>query len=234
MRLPGPTTRDPLLPLERLVRALLAVIVSLVLCFLPLAAFGVGGFSFGSIGDTREACVTTDADTFPIVGIGERETRVEREAHQLMGLRPGTELRPDTYEVCNEHPRTRDRITATLALMMPMIFLLGVLLLIYLLIRAAAAHGLFSHATAARTWALGWYLVAGSLVAELLRQAMIGATLSGVTQHAVGDVGRLTWHSTLTRLDFPYAAVIAGVGLITLGRVFARAVVLQQHEDATI
>lgn len=233
MRIPMPTTRDPLLPLERLVRALMAVIVSLVLCFLPLAAFGVGDISFGSIGDT-EACVTTDADTFPMVGIGERESRVQREAHQLMGLRAGTGLRPDTYEVCNEHPRTRDRITATLALMLPMIFLFGVLLLIYLLIRAAAAHGLFSHATATRTWALGWYLVAGSLVAELLRQAMIGATLSGVTQRAVGDIGQLTWHSTFSQLDFPYAAVIAGVGLITLGRVFARAVVLQQHEDATI
>ena len=93
----------------------------------------------------------------------------------------------------------------------------------------AARAGMADHSVmfTLRTWLLGWFLILGSLLAEVFRQIMIGATLSGVSTDE-------RWYSTLGNPDFPLTAVIVGFGLITISRILARAVLLQREQDATI
>lgn len=218
-----PAPQDPLHAIGRVVQFLLWLIGLLWLVFLPLGAFGIGGFGFASIG-SDEACVSTPSANFPMT---DEPVKVGTAYGDAMGLRPGGHVGFETFTICNEHPSPRDRATATIAETMPLAFFFGLLLMLQRVIRATGQDGLFSPRSADRTRAVGWFLIVGSMVAELIRQAMIGATLSGV----IDDV---SWRSTLAHWDFPYAAVFAGIGVLSLARVLGRAVTLQVEQDATI
>lgn len=220
MRLPLPTTRDPLLPLERIVGFLLTIIIGFGLLGIALISFASGSVSY--FGDDR-ACVVVPSDTLPT---GSPIT-AHSETGQRIGLRPEIYAQPESLEICNDNPTTRDTITASTAQLIDVIFWCGAVIGLYLVLRTANRRGLFSINTAQWTLLLGWYLAIGSVITELIRQVAIGTTLSGVTQDTA-------WYTTLTNLDFPWIAVVAGMGLMTLARVLARAVLLQREQDHTI
>ncbi len=106
------------------------------------------------------------------------------------------------------------------------VFFLGVLLAIWLALRAARRHGLFSPHVALHVLRLGTLLFVGSLGARAL-EAEAARRLVG-TMLTSGDAGFLQF------FDLPWTLIIISFAALTVGRTLAQAVRMQREIDATV
>jgi hypothetical protein len=222
MSLAPDVRKDPLAPLEFVVTFLSAMIVVLLALSVAAAIFGSG--SFVGLGETA-AC----ADFQPgVVPYGERDLEGRAEGGIFIpGLRTGASFSVHELAVCEDHPGRLVKTLSTAGTAAPLLLFIGFLVLSRRLIREARRSGVFTTSVAARTRTLGWYLLSGSLMVEVVRSIADGV----VARSAVRGI---SWDIGLKHLDLPLTLLVVALGIITVARVLRQAVELQDDVDATI
>lgn len=115
---------------------------------------------------------------------------------------------------CAEDPGAALRLLNESGTAATSLLLISSLFLLHRLLQGAGREGIHTTLTAARLRLLGWWLLAGSLVVELVEantQAAVLAELAKDTDFSAG--------SWLEMWDFPYLAVLTGLGLLTFARI---------------
>jgi len=212
---------DPLGPFEAAVTVLSVLVALLVLSLVPLAVFGSG--SFLGLGE-KEACTVAAPGVVPY---GERDLPGPAETPYVPGLRADARFSVDRLDVCDTAPSPMVKAAAATDPGADLLLLVGFLYLSRGLIRRARSVGLFTTSVAGRTTVLGWYLLVGALVVELVSAAGHGVVLSSA-------VRGVHWADGLLGFDVPFTLLVVALGIITVGRVLHQAVVLQDDVDATV
>jgi hypothetical protein len=210
---------DPLLPLDFGIFVITWFIVVLFVIGAGFTAFGSG--SLLGLGDDS-VCATTRVGAVPYGGTGEAG-----QGDGVVGLKRGATSVPRTLYVCSPDPGPAARAGAAIGPVATFSFLLGSVLLTRHLIRYARRNRLFSSGVASRTTRLGWFLLAGSLLAAALQALSDGIVLSTAVRDVSWTVGQQDFH-------FPLTLVLVGLAAISVGRVLDRAVAMQEDADATI
>lgn len=206
--------KNVLAPLEFVVSGIGGIMVFFALIMVPTAIFGSGSFlGFGN----REACV--DA---PINAVEVARSRVP-----IMGLHGGATARASRVELCDFDPSRHQLLLQIGMLLPPFVFFLGVLLAIWLTLRAARKHGLFSPHVALDVLRLGTYLFVGAMLTAAI-QAEASVRL---VKSLAGPGSRAGF---LLFFDIPWAVVIISFASLTVGRALANAVRMQREIDATV
>ncbi|MFK0117120.1 hypothetical protein [Streptomyces sp. NPDC090994] len=125
---------------------------------------------------------------------------------------------------CAEAPSTYLRLLDELSALPSTLLLLSGLFLLHRLLRDAAREGVHTARTASRLRVLGWWLLAGSLVAEFV-EANAGAALLA----ELSTTADLTAGAWLTMWSAPYLALLTGLGLLTFARITRAGA--DMHED---
>jgi hypothetical protein len=209
---------NPLRPLFAASRAL-AVLVLGVLGAGTVAAV-LGGGSVLTIGDDP-ICTTVSAGVeVPLRGdmpVG----------YTSWGLAARVNPMEHQYQLCQDRPGGTAQVMSFLTLAPGMVLLLGFLAGVLLVARQARRFGLFSRQVARVVHWLGWYFIAGALLAStvtalatsaLVRQMLPGHNLWGFSAY---------WHVSISTL-------LAGAGLLTIARVLRLSAEMQEDLDATI
>ncbi|WP_406126345.1 hypothetical protein OHQ89_31250 [Streptomyces canus] len=152
----------------------------------------------GSWGDAV-VCVTDDSTTVSTTGptLAESGVRVD-----------------SVPRYCAESPDTYLSVLHQLGTLPTTLLLISGLFLLHRLLRDAARDGVHTERTASRLRLLGWWLLVGSVVAEVAEtgaRAALLAELSKATDFSAG-----TWLDLWTP---PYLAVLTGLGLLTFARI---------------
>ncbi|OIJ88928.1 DUF2975 domain-containing protein [Streptomyces colonosanans] len=130
-------------------------------------------------------------------------------------------------QYCASHPSTYQNVLATLGELPSFILLIGGLFVLNSLLRAAARDGVYTPQTSSRLRLLGWWLLLGSLAAELIEATAKTALLATLTTEfsAGGWLGM--WAT-------PYLAVLTALGLITFARIMRVGVTMREDLAGTV
>jgi hypothetical protein len=206
--------KNVLAPLEFVVSGIGGIMVFLTVVMVPTAIFGSGSFlGFGN----QEACVDAPRNAVEVV----------RTSVPVVGLQHGATSSVSRVEVCDFHPSRHQLVLQIGTLLPQFVFFLGVLLAIWLTLRAARKHGLFSPHVALDVLRMGTYLFVGSMLAAAI-QAEASARLLQTLTGADARGGLLVF------FDMPWALVIVSFATLTVGRTLANAVRMQREIDATV
>ncbi|MFI5797088.1 hypothetical protein [Streptomyces sp. NPDC051677] len=115
---------------------------------------------------------------------------------------------------CAEAPDAGLRLLNELGELPSTLLLISGLFLLHRLLQGAARDGVYTVRTASRLRLLGWWLLIGSLVAEIAEANARAALLAALAKDADFEVG--TWLNMWTA---PYLAVLTGLGLLTFARI---------------
>ena len=213
------STPDPLGPLAFIVKGLTGLVgVFLVIRAIQIATGSAGALGFGADSD---ACITSDGAGLPLTQGAYRDLL----SHGPSGAEQGVAGLADTFRVCAPHADFGARFAASMPGLVTLLFVIGFLALSHLLIRRARLSGLFTARVADLVTVLGGYLLVGSIVTTL--GSMLGREL--FLYQVSRDYG---WAWELPNLSWP--TVVAGFGVLALGRVMHIAVSMQDDIDATI
>ncbi|NUO41187.1 MAG: hypothetical protein HOV82_04030 [Streptomyces sp.] len=179
----------------------MATVVSIALrVLLTLVTLGVvirtvhGGWGSGSV------CITDDS-TGGSVGAG----RFFPEKGASVDAIP---------RYCADAPGTALHLLDELSTLPSTLLLIGGLFLLHQLLKGAARDGIYTTRTASRFRHLGWWLLLGSLVAQVIESNLKAAVLAQLaTNH---DFTASSW---LELWSIPYLAVLTGLGLLTFARI---------------
>ncbi len=94
------------------------------------------------------------------------------------------------------------------------LLLIGGLVLLNQLLKSAGRDGVYTLQTATRVSRLGWLLLAGSIIAEVVQANAKAALLGTLSTEAPYTVA--TWLNIWTP---PYLAILTGLGLLTFSRI---------------
>jgi hypothetical protein len=215
----GRSAADPLQPLITASRMLAVLVLGLLLLGTAAAVFGTG--SVFTIGDD-EICTSVSAGS----EVPMTTTEVSPE-DPIWGLAPGVSPVQERFQLCQDRPSATVQVLSVLSQAPPVVFLLGFLACVLLLVRRARRCGLFSRPVARTVHRIGWYVLAGALVAAT-GQALAGSALvhQMVPRHAITDLS-LHWTVSIPTL-------LAGAGILTIARVLRLGVEMQDDLDATI
>lgn len=218
--------RDPLAPIEFVVKVLLTFLLVLFAIFGTAAvwqlvtggdtSFGVGAFSEGDV------CLS-DVRDVPVLGLGN---------DRIAGLDEGAgSFVASTWFVCADDPAAGVRVAAAADLATGMAGLLGSMALLLWAVRGARRVGLFSSTAVRRTRILGWFFLLSAVVGPTVTALLHGLVLADL-------VDDYPWWRPLGSVsfgaDFSALAIVVGIGIITFARVLERAVPLQEEVDATV
>lgn len=208
--------RDPLGPLDR-ITSVLATILLVAFALGGVGAIFTDGITFFDV-NGPEICI----DAKGSLGASSDPDATDRE---FFGLRDDVTTYPSRTSVCDPSPVLADRALAGLSVIPSFAVFVGFLLLTRSTIRYARRHGLFSMSLARRIERLGWLLVVGLVGAACIEWLASGLLLN-----------RLVPLESWTRGSFSISvvAIIGACGIISIGRVMARAAFLQEDADATI
>ncbi|MFD4624411.1 DUF2975 domain-containing protein [Streptomyces sp. NPDC058475] len=210
--------RNPLEPMSTAVTAIVTLIGGLMIAGLVALPFA-DGVSVLGIGD-ENVCVT---DTTTTAGVGAESTLGFKPAP---GATVGLDARPN---YCTEAPSTIQSLLNTVTQLAPFVFTVGALLLVLQLIRRADRDGLYTARTAERLRSLGWWLLAGSVLAaiavSMAEKALIDSLSRGSGVSAVS--GLWSW-------DIPYMAILTGLGVLSFARVMRVGVTMREDLDGTV
>jgi hypothetical protein len=212
-----PKTRDPLGPLDFMTSFFATLLGVSILLISASAIFGWGGSALGMGGES--VCVTTDLRTFGLTEDPYGDVRKDDGIHRKVSIDP------DGTQLCDGDPDLRQQAFSGLTQAPSAIVFFAFVLLTRRIIRYARQHGLFSAELAQRIARLGWLLLAGLLIAGILKWLGEGLLLSSM-------VDSMSWTDGSIGVSVP--ALIGATGVISVGRVMNRAAVLQADSDATI
>lgn len=213
--------KDPLGPLDGVVSMLLSLLtIGFVLGAVLLLLPGGSVTTYGS----HEACSVVNAELLPNNLLAENSpTASSYSDHSYVRARE--------VEVCQRQAGPALHLLSLAATFSGLALLLAFVLVARSLVKQARNVGLFSPGIASRARLLGWVLIGGSLLAHLLRSVVGVIILNQVVVEDGYDFGA---GALLSGFGFPITEIVVGIGLISVGRVLGRAVILQEHEDATI
>ena len=218
---------DPLGPIEFIVSLCASLMVGYALVIALLMAFAgpSSHVQFGAWGD-EQPCLAV-----PQVGLTIRgaDTSKPPNTDTVVGLRDGVSMGvPNTLELCRTGASAADRALLSLPTALDLLWTIGFLVLTLRLVRGARRDGLFTRAVACRVENLGRYVLFGWLVVALVDAAMRDA----VVDRWVADFN--PWMSFLGYVHWSWAIVIAGFGVITVGRVMRQTVPMREEIEATV
>lgn len=210
-------SRDPLAPIDFAVTVVTALFLLGLTALVIAISFGSGsGLGFG--GD--EVCAQTRPGVVPWGGS-------RAGGDHVIGLAADARAYPTDLAVCATDPGVRDRIAYGLTRWPSLLLALGFLLGLRMLIRTARRDGMFTATVAHRAGMLGWFLLAGAVVAATIEAGANGWLL----QSLVTDVGS---NAFLALWSVSWATLFGAVGLITIGRVLGQTVAMREELDATV
>jgi hypothetical protein len=129
------------------------------------------------------------------------------------GLAPGVHASWDTAFVCTAHPTAGQALAFTLTLLPPGVLRIGTLYLAMRLARTAARDGVYTAQAARLVLALGWWLLAGGLVATV---AEAFARVNLLAQLVTWPVD---WGQWQVAWSVSWPVVWFGLGLIIFARI---------------
>jgi uncharacterized membrane protein len=176
-------------------------------------------FGSGSIlgwGDP-EVCIDVPNGTIRTSGVGA----------EPQGLPANSRAYASTITVCAQEPSTALRIGATLLYLPWVLLFFGFLLLVHRLLRAAAGDGIYSLGTARRLRFLGWFLLAGGLLAATVEALARGYVLSAQFSY-------LDWLSGANQWSVSFPLLLSAIGLITFARVMRIGVDMREDLEGTV
>ncbi|MFD4943495.1 DUF2975 domain-containing protein [Streptomyces sp. NPDC058409] len=132
-------------------------------------------------------------------------------------------------QYCTAHPGTYQGLLKLLGELPAFILLLGGLLMLNSLLRAAAREGVYTPRTAADLRLLGWWLLLGSLAVETIEAIAKAALLATLAEEAPFSAG--AWLNTWTS---PYLAILTALGLLTFARIMRAGVAMREDLDAVV
>lgn len=130
---------------------------------------------------------------------------------------------------CAEDPTDQQRLLGLLSAVPYLAFAAGGLVLLNGMLRAAARDGVYTTQTASRLKVLGWWLLVGSLVAELSHATAETALLATLAS----DV-HLSAETVLRQLTAPYLMVLTGLGLLTFARITRAGAAMREDLEGTV
>lgn len=109
------------------------------------------------------------------------------------------------------------------------LLLIGGLFLLHRLLQGAARDGVYTALTASRFRLLGWWLLAGSLVADLIESNAKAAVLAKLaTNH---DFTAASW---LEMWSTPYLLILTGLGLLTFARITSAGAAMREDLEGVV
>lgn len=210
------STKDPLAPFAFVITFLGAFTVFVWAGVVPLGLLlddgSVGPFGLGD----PHVCVSSSFNGVPVTGTGPG----------VEGLAKGVHADSDGLLLCHSDAPAAAQWQDSAFQLLPFGFFLGFLLLSWRIVRPGYRQGLFVPAVAGRVTALGWYLVAGSLLVAVA-QAFLQIRLA----ERFLPVGAHQWTA---HFDLPGAVLVAGICVLSVGRVIARAALIQREVDTLV
>lgn len=181
-----------------------------------VAVFGDGGSVLG-MGDS-EVCV--EGANIPMIG-----DDLTAEEIEIIGLKENARSYEHETTVCNTEPGLKEQALTGLSTAPTFLVFIGFLILTNRSIKQARASGLFTAETARRVQHLGRFLLIGLVAAAFIEWIAKGLLL-GTMVEGKG------WADGPPYISVP--ALIGALGVVTVGRVLARAVELQNDADTTV
>lgn len=209
--------RNPLEPMSSVVRGIVTLFAALMVASL-LSGMFVGGVHILGIGD--ETICVTDTSTSTS---GEASPT---EFKPAPGVSAGLDAHP---RYCTDHPGAAQSLLHTATEVPAFVFTLGALLLVLRLIRGAEREGLYAARTAQRLRGVGWWLLAGSVLAAIAtstaEQGLLASLSRGGDNSAV--TGLISW-------DAPYMAILTGLGVLSFARIMRVGITMREDLDGTV
>jgi len=214
--------RNRLEPLAKLVTWLFWVAVVATAVTVILALLGQGPLFGAHIGGPSPAlkgiCLGAPQALLPhtVTGLGHS------------GLSAGVRATWNTANVCAAHPAFRQALASAITLLPIAVLRLGALYLALRLARTAASEGVYTAQTARLLLVLGWWLLAGGLVATL---AEAFARLNLLSQLVTGTVDWAQWPVAWS-VSWPVAWI--GAGLIIFARIMRIGAQMRADLEGTV
>ncbi|WP_194922521.1 DUF2975 domain-containing protein [Catenulispora pinisilvae] len=211
--------RDPLQPLLTVVDFIFSGLVVVTVLGAGLAVFSRGVSIFGwSRTVPYSVCVPTDDSNFRATGI----------TVEPGGLRPGTGASMQSASICLLHPTTGQAVALTIAQVTGFVLFAGAFYLVRRLLRDAAKNGLFTPDLARWLRALGWWLLAGEVIATIVVAAIRISLLNRMVNDRIGPG---LWYGYL---HGSWTVIFFGVGLITAARIMRVGSVMREDLEGTV
>ncbi len=213
MRATPQRPRNPLEPVSTAV----ATATGLVALFIGLSLFVPSqGWGHGPV------CTTAPYLSVPL-------TRAQTSEVAVTGLARTSQSSIQDVSICASHPGALLRLAGVLTSLPSLALLLGALIIVRRLLRAAERpDGLYTLDTARRVRFLGWFLTVGALTAAILESVARTVVLTSQI-HYPG----VNWLET-DQWGLPVATLLAGLVMITLARIMSVGVTMRQELDVTI
>jgi hypothetical protein len=208
-------TRRALAPLEFIVTAIGALLALALLLSVPAALFGSG--SVAGLGEDQ-TCIETSVNR----GTG----LAEQPMAAILGAESGVSTVITLVRLCEATPSAWQRTLSIVRQSSQLVYVVGLVFLLWRLVRTAR-RGLFKARIATRVGRLGGFVLLGGVTVGLL-QAWATSKLAATMVDAAAVPG------PYEQLHGLAAPLLAGFGLLTLGRVLAQAVPMQHELDATV
>jgi hypothetical protein len=208
--------RNPLEPVVTLVYIVVALVATLMGLAIVATIFGSGSlFGIGS----PSVCVEARNGIVPVPQSG---------TNVVMGARDDVTSSARIVTLCTGAPATGQRILSTLNQLPTFLVFMGALALAVRLFHVVRRHGIFAMRTADHLRVVGWFVLAGELVATLaeslarfwLTRTMINDPLPALAW--IGD-----WDLSLWGLFF-------GVVLISFARIMRVSAAMHEELDGTV
>ncbi|WP_030686956.1 DUF2975 domain-containing protein [Streptomyces sp. NRRL B-1347] len=204
--------RKLLEPLFSAVSVILRVVLGVVVAGFILSLF-VDGIHVGWIGG--DVCLTAD-------GISGSSSGTDAMFGAREGVAVGT-----TPQYCTSDPSVSQQLFEVLRNLPSFILMIGGLLLLNRLLRGAARDGVYTAQTASRLRVLGWWLLAGSLVAEVTQAIAKAALLATLVEEDKAEFVGNMW-------EIPFLSIFTALGLFTFARIVHAGVAMREDIEATI
>ena len=144
------------------------------------------------------------------------------------GLAPGVHATWDTAFVCTAHPTAGQALAFTVTLLPLDLLRLGALYLAMRLARAAASDGIYTAQAARLVLILGWWLLAGGLVATVAEAfARVNLLAQLVTWH-------VDWGQWPAAWSWSWPVALIGLGLIIFARIMRISAGMRADLEGTV
>ena len=196
----------------------LVVVVTAVQLILALTRFGALLIAVPRAQSAARVCLITAPALLQHAGTGLSHP----------GLAPGVHATWDTAFVCTAHPTTGQYLAFAVTLLPLDLLRLGALYLVMRLARTAAADGVYTPQAARLVLILGWWLLAGGLVATVAEAfARVNLLSRLVTWH-------VNWGQWPVAWSVSWPVVWFGLGLIIFARIMRISAGMRADLEGTV
>jgi hypothetical protein len=183
----------------------------------------VGTGTLGGLGHAQ-VCVTDpniggDSGFSPFTGV--------------YAAKPGSQLQPPTapLSACARHPGFGQHLLYSLTTIPQVLLWGGILLLLWRLLVIARRGGPFTARVAAAMRVLGWYIIAGSVLAAAIEQLATVLLLDSMVAPRPEGIGSVAVAALRALLPVP---ALAGAALLTFARVVRRGAAMDDELQGTV